>query len=1100
MQLALSVVGAVIGSFFGMPGLGFVIGGMVGTAASELLTPNDTGPQLQSNAVMNSCFGTPIPKVWGTILCQGLLIWSTDLKMNDDGGGGGGKGKPSSASSGSASASASFAIAFAQCEGTVLKLWADKSKLIYDATSHKGAVRSIGGKSTGGGGGAGNPAIKIYTGTEDQMPDPVMETYLGDGNVPAYRGLIYVVFHEYNLGAFGNRIPSISAEIATSATPAYLKTDYNLPVSIWGADNFVLDPLRHLAFYSYGGQYISRINLVTGEIEQTLDAGANGLPLGPYLGIDSDGMIYTSRQVSANCVGIQRIDPDSLTLDLASSYCANLGGYSDIIPGSNLVYGVLLQHSSSVDIFSRLDLLHIATIDVASIIGVATSVYDGQGCIGENDDFWAVGTNPTAAGSPSYLFRISGTDRSVSYWDLSAYIQSACFITFDSVTGCLLIGSTSDSKLIKWNPATQSVEGTLANMCSSNCHSSFKQGPGAGGVFYTRFNSIFNEIDTDSFTVTRTIDANALYSVGPAGFVYDDATNSILCGSAQGVYQIYLDRGTGNGASLALIVSDLCQMGQMSALDIDVTQLTDTVPGFGVFNQTDIRSALQPLATAYLFDSRIEDGKIKFIKRGGASVLTIPENDLAAHESGQESPEPLLIQRQSELEMPRQIEVEYLNADQQYENYQQYSRRLVAGTKQIATVDLTCMTLDHNYAKQLAEMLLFTAWTAINKTSLSLSRKYLRLSPADVVTVGCGGRSYRLRFEKVGYGIPGLLPCDAVVDNAQDYTSDAVGTDIGTYSEDIPYVGPTRLYLLDSCLLRDVDNDPGFYVAASGYTTGWPGCVLYKSTDGGASWAPIATITIAAVCGSALTALASGPTEIFDEGNTVDVQILNGESLSSTSKLNVLNGANAALLGSDGRWELIQFKTATLVAGGQYRLSGLLRGRRGTGWACSTHQAGDKFILLSASTIRRITPATSEIGLARKYKAVTIGSTLDSARSIDFTDSGSGLKPYALVHIKGARDGAGNLTISWIRRTRIGGGWADYVDVSLGESSEAYEIDILDGTGAVKRTISGLTTPTAAYSAADQTTDFGAPQGSVHVKIYQLSAIVGRGYAGDAII
>ena len=38
------------------------------------------------------------------------------------------------------------------------------------------------------------------------------------------------------------------------------------------------------------------------------------------------------------------------------------------------------------------------------------------------------------------------------------------------------------------------------------------------------------------------------------------------------------------------------------------------------------------------------------------------------------------------------------------------------------------------------------------------------------------------------------------------------------------------------------------------------------------------------------------------------------------------------------------------------------------------------------------------------------------------------------------------------------------------------------------------------YSAADQTTDFGAPQSAIDIAVYQLSAVVGRGFAGRATV
>lgn len=49
------------------------------------------------------------------------------------------------------------------------------------------------------------------------------------------------------------------------------------------------------------------------------------------------------------------------------------------------------------------------------------------------------------------------------------------------------------------------------------------------------------------------------------------------------------------------------------------------------------------------------------------------------------------------------------------------------------------------------------------------------------------------------------------------------------------------------------------------------------------------------------------------------------------------------------------------------------------------------------------------------------------------------------------------------------------------------------------RTIAA-TTPTASYSAAQQVADFGSAQSSVSVRVYQLSASVGRGWPGSTII
>jgi hypothetical protein len=138
------------------------------------------------------------------------------------------------------------------------------------------------------------------------------------------------------------------------------------------------------------------------------------------------------------------------------------------------------------------------------------------------------------------------------------------------------------------------------------------------------------------------------------------------------------------------------------------------------------------------------------------------------------------------------------------------------------------------------------------------------------------------------------------------------------------------------------------------------------------------------------------------------------------------------------------------------------------------------------------------IGRQLFYKAVSVGNSLGNTDQITFTYTGRNLKPFAPVHVAGVRDGAGNLTISWVRRSRVDAEWRDGVDIPLGEESERYEVEIYSGL-TLKRTLTA-TSPTVAYSAALQVTDFGSAQSSVSVKVYQLSAVVGRGYPAEASV
>jgi hypothetical protein len=400
--------------------------------------------------------------------------------------------------------------------------------------------------------------------------------------------------------------------------------------------------------------------------------------------------------------------------------------------------------------------------------------------------------------------------------------------------------------------------------------------------------------------------------------------------------------------------------------------------------------------------------------------------------------------------------------------------------------------LSADEAKQIAEVNLYLAWVARTHFQFSTNSKFSHLTPTDLVTLQADGQTYTARITRADTGADGVIQFQAVADDPAVYSSVAIGGLIPGGQSGIAAKGATNLEILDIPILRDQDDDPGFYVAACGYTTGWPGCVVYRSADGGVTWAEATSVLTPAKIGfggnTPLPNFAGG--NVFDEISTVEVHLYAGAELASATRLAVLNGANAMLLGS----EIIQFRDATLVSAGIYTLSGLLRGRRGTEWAMSSHTFGERAVLLEAATLRRIVVPTSDIGAERHYRGVTIGRTLASAQVQPYTHAAIGLEPYSPVRLRGTRDGSLNLTTTWIRRTRVGGEWRDYVDVPLGETTESYEVEIWDSAyTTLKRTIAA-STPTASYTAAQQTTDFGSAQATVYTRIYQLSATTGRGY------
>ena len=166
-----------------------------------------------------------------------------------------------------------------------------------------------------------------------------------------------------------------------------------------------------------------------------------------------------------------------------------------------------------------------------------------------------------------------------------------------------------------------------------------------------------------------------------------------------------------------------------------------------------------------------------------------------------------------------------------------------------------------------------------------------------------------------------------------------------------------------------------------------------------------------------------------------------------------------------------------------------------------SHAVGDSVVLLDTTDLALIAMGAGTIGLPYLYRGITFDRDIGTDGNRSFAYGAVNLKPLSPIYLTGNRDSSNDWALTWIRRTRDGGEWRDNVDAALGEASEAYQIDIYgDGTyTTVKRTIS-TATQAAAYSSADQTTDFGSNQGTLYLKLYQISATVGRGYPLTASI
>jgi hypothetical protein len=524
--------------------------------------------------------------------------------------------------------------------------------------------------------------------------------------------------------------------------------------------------------------------------------------------------------------------------------------------------------------------------------------------------------------------------------------------------------------------------------------------------------------------------------------------------------------------------------------------MTDAVRGYRIAATGAIRGGLDPLRAAWPFDVVQHGYQIKFKKRGSASVVTIPSGMLDARAVGDAPGVRITDSREMDLVLPRKVTVKYLDVTREYNQNEQYSQRLNTDAVNERIVDLP-IVFNATEAAQKAESLLYLYWLERYDITLKLPQDYAYLEPGDVITVNGENATYELRLVAVNTQPSGIIECQAKYNNASIYVSTTAntGSEGASTGSALTTAGNTTYQLLDIPLMQDIYDTAGFPVAMTGYLSTWTGGILYRTDDNGQTWQDITAFPYpGCVIGYATNTLAVHGGTVLDKTNRLTVKLYQG-TLASVTQDQMFQGLNWFAYGADTRWEIIAAQNCVLQGDGSYILSDFLRGQMGTEWLTGTHAANDSIVLLDTAKLSFVTTNLSTIGQLRNYRGITQGATLDSDTNRAFTYQGVNLECLSPCQFTGSRHPTTrDWTLSWTRRSRYAG-WRDYVDASLGEATESYEMDIYSSSAytTVKRTLSS-TTPTLTYTSANQTTDFGANQGTLYVKVYQISANVGRGY------
>ncbi|WP_226576813.1 baseplate multidomain protein megatron [Acuticoccus sediminis] len=511
----------------------------------------------------------------------------------------------------------------------------------------------------------------------------------------------------------------------------------------------------------------------------------------------------------------------------------------------------------------------------------------------------------------------------------------------------------------------------------------------------------------------------------------------------------------------------------------EVRAVSTVLDGFIVTGPSSLRSVVEPLLDAVSAVAADTGTAIRIVGLSRAPSLTLNEDDLVEVNART----PLVSEtRDDAATLPVEVRLRYFDSGRDFQIASARFRPQAGSARQIETISVPA-SLNDALATELSELALSVRWSGRTRVQFALPLSHLTIAPGDVVALTYGGVSREFIVEEIE-DLGHRLITARTLDRAAQVVTAVRGSFGGPRVPETlsaPVAFGLNLPLVDS----SVDaHRPWIGV----YSRPFPAEMgVWQFVEGG-SHKLIKTIAKPASMGETVSDLPPGPTSRWHRGGSVDVRLFNA-AVSSAPEMDVLSGANAvAIETGSGLWEIMQFRDAELTGERTYRLSVLLRGQLGTEDATAAGiEAGARLVLLDGS-LATIPLELDEVGLPRSYRVGPLTEGVGGPNVTDFAFVGTGraLVPYSPVHGRVRRRASDDaLEISWVRRTRIGGDRWGPGDVPLGESSESYRLEILDGATVVRTT--ATSEPTYTYPLADQMADFGEPPDTLSFRVGQHS-------------
>lgn len=1057
-QIVGGIVGGVIGFYAGGPAgaiKGAAIGASIGGYVDPPPGPNLYGPTLDDKSFQSTAYGVSLATLHGSIATTGNIIYleNNEYKAVARKESTGGKGGGSQGSYTTTTYYATFAVALGEAMpgSRVRRIWLG-GKLVYslgidDDDPYAVMASLVQSKQVN---------FTYYDGSQTE-PDSRMESVIGSGRCPSYEGTAYIMFYDLDLTDYGNGLAgaTVKVEIIPDYDLSYhpfVSRQISLPsgfdgfdamlctcpmgqdgslLAAWGVRPFQFNTTRVSA--SIAGESLRFRQF---SIDNTAQSNTWEV-MQVIKGASDSGCFYAMRR-------------DNLV------WLVNVAGGSPISTGFD--YGVFGQRRHVK--FYVFGSQRVVISNLSNTWRIHDIVSGGQLNYSGTSDVPAVVVGEGLVVVPSQS--PSGT----ALREYAVYSESLVYIrSFFSITPNI---SVDLAGIIVGNTIYQlDLSGGFFRLWMIDINT------GSASSFLTDINPI------QSPTYSAISFVGGLLAIFHRVSSQDGGRVHYFTVADNGIYPV----------SLGGVVEHWINKSGIDSVFYDVSDLdADVVQGYRFSGPGSSRGALSPLQVAYMFDL-VETGyTLTAVKRGSEPDEVVPWQHLDARKTG-DAPT-VLIKRdyETDSQLPSRYSISYLDYNREYDTNTQYadfpSRRVNERNESLAIV------MDAERAAQLADVLGNLAWVERNTFVFTVPQLYLGWRPGDVKTIELSpGNFATLRINDITYTEDQRLEINARLAEPAVYQSGATGVPAQPPSEVVPFVGPSVAVLMDIPMILDSTDIPGFVGAMYGAGS-WPGGVLFRSIDSGQTYTGIQAFTGQATIGEALNVLGSDDGLIIDRSSELTIQPLAG-TFDAITEEQMLTGQHYCAYGVDGRWEIIRYADSVLNGDGTRTLSTLIRGYRGTEWATGLHEIGDYVVLLDDPDNAFIGSDLSQLAIERLYKPVTVGQDLESAEPFEFTYQGVNLEPLSPVLPLGEIV-SDDWVIEWTPRTRYSSNYWYTGTQPQNESVMAWEVDVLDGSTVV-RTLSS-STPTVAYTEAQQIEDFGSAQSTIDIVIYQVSQRVGRGY------